>query len=52
MDSGELDIYMYTRFNLYMVDYVNAGDRFTCIVKSIAGTTSNTITASVYGRFF
>ncbi|OWF35537.1 receptor-type tyrosine-protein phosphatase S-like isoform X1 [Mizuhopecten yessoensis] len=48
MDSGELEIYMYTRFNLYAVEYVNAGDRFTCIVNSVAGTTSTTITAGVY----
>jgi len=47
--TGELEIYMYTRFNVYDVEYVAPGERFTCISQSMAGKISKTITAAVYG---
>ncbi|KAK3091539.1 hypothetical protein FSP39_020606 [Pinctada imbricata] len=48
LKSKELAPYLYTRVNLFRVDSVKQNEMFTCVVRGIAGTNSQTIRTNVY----
>ncbi|XP_071118953.1 receptor-type tyrosine-protein phosphatase mu-like isoform X3 [Haliotis cracherodii] len=48
LESKTLDQYQYTRINLFKVNYIMTGERYTCFVQATAGSTSMTILAEVY----
>ena len=41
---------MNTRYNVFSVDSVVAEDQFTCLVSSVAGATSRTISPAVFRK--
>ncbi|XP_041359099.1 receptor-type tyrosine-protein phosphatase T-like isoform X2 [Gigantopelta aegis] len=48
LESKILNQYLYTRFNLFKVNYVLNGEHYTCAVTATAGSTSTTIRVDVY----
>ncbi|CAL1529511.1 unnamed protein product [Lymnaea stagnalis] len=48
VSSKTLDTYLYTRTNIFFVNYVMSSERYNCSIQSAAGSTSMSLVARVY----
>lgn len=50
LHSFELEGYLYTRTSLFQVSAIDTGEKYSCVVRAVAGETSITKEADVYIR--